>query len=1062
MLSSSSEVKAPSAQKLKTIEALHSLLPKISLLPAINRSSTNSEAVKILQNSLRLLGYFFDSADGSYGEISREALMYFQLEAGVIQSPQDPGAGVFGEKTKAALDQALTQKVRMLEAGKQFPPSSLAGLSFEEERRLARHSIYQEINHSHNVQNRTYPGRLQDHEILLESILGRTPGDENTKALKDVLIRPEMDRLLFIDIGPGIANKDLDVRNGRGKPAISLQEVAQKFTGIQCVALDLPSEVDIFTGKTPAVQAGYSIHPDDRNALLAKQNMHLISGNGLHSLRQQLENPATNPYPNRPRPTPTKNSTIVVRAANSIDLYANWEQQMKPALAKMAEDFRDNPVMLLFNREILVKPAHSTTWKLVGQVSGMGFRHNDRALTRSGHPPFFLYENKVRSLKAAPPLDNVSQIPAGTEEGARGQHVRLLQTALRDLGYFKADITGQFGSRTKESLIRFQLAHRVIDSREARGAGVFGPKTKAELLICLIEKKEKGGEGSQRAIDPTINQTKARLYMNQHAPEYAHLLKGSTLHSIAPLEETINSIHGMNDLGKIARKREKMSAAEVEIITQRRQADQVEYLNILVKKYNVAQLKKDLRSKDEKIKNGAQVAMASLYRINGGTKNYIDELEDLNRQIGRAMGPNIKMSIVLPAYNEEKNIRNTLSDWISQVGPKGEVLRPDEVEIIILINKPTSKAVFDNTAEEIEKFKRDYPAYRNSIHYVKKTFNSIPAVEGGPETVPVHVDGVSIPVPTGKPMGIIYKMCGDLALLRNRSRDVSQGPRVAQERIANHLIRTGGSDAYGRNPTLLSQVIPTFDAYPELDQFKSESEFPPDVLMKIPLLHITERFRQSLNRLYTQNTSAFGLGTYRAALYAEVGGFNMALGIKEEIDLAGRMKRETGKKRHPVVYKGTTLNALDDPRRVLQAMFKGKATAGAYNKFHTEEVTDVQVGTIDEKRMPEETKLTGQNLELQLTAYLNQNIRLAYKNGKTVKNNFDASFEIIKKYATISLLAMGFAIDDFEIRKGGGIDDPQGPGKVVIKNLSNIQVELGKYKNTSKPAWMMKRRLSLE
>jgi peptidoglycan hydrolase-like protein with peptidoglycan-binding domain/3D (Asp-Asp-Asp) domain-containing protein len=66
-----------------------------------------------------------------------------------------------------------------------------------------------------------------------------------------------------------------------------------------------------------------------------------------------------------------------------------------------------------------------------------------------------------------------------------GQNVRYLQESLQALGYFDHEVTGFFGPVTRQAVLDFQLDNGVIQSSSAAGAGVFGPKTKAELASQL-------------------------------------------------------------------------------------------------------------------------------------------------------------------------------------------------------------------------------------------------------------------------------------------------------------------------------------------------------------------------------------------------------------------------------------------------------------------------------------------------------------------------------------------------------------------------------------------------
>ncbi len=277
----------------------------------------------------------------------------------------------------------------------------------EEQKRMREYSKkYHEAEkrHDHNILNRTFEHRLEDHEILLSDMFNNR-GDAKMAALRSQVFPTGRRDSVFIDIGPGIANKDLKVKSGKGKPAITLQEIAEGFPSMQCVALDLPDEVDIFTGKTPKSKAGYEIDAEARDGLLAKRNMHVVSGDGLKSLKAQWENRATNPYPERQRPPISKDATVFIRSANAIDIYCEWEKEVKPALEQTARDFKDQPVVYFFNREIMLKPAGSIEWKIVGQVSNMGFRHSGRELSRNGQPPYKLNNRISPAISVGPRLE---------------------------------------------------------------------------------------------------------------------------------------------------------------------------------------------------------------------------------------------------------------------------------------------------------------------------------------------------------------------------------------------------------------------------------------------------------------------------------------------------------------------------------------------------------------------------------------------------------------------------------------------------------------------------------
>lgn len=81
---------------------------------------------------------------------------------------------------------------------------------------------------------------------------------------------------------------------------------------------------------------------------------------------------------------------VVIRAANSIDIYSLWEDVL-PALYQMSEDFEDHPLLIFFNRSIIVKPRGQRRMRLAGYVSIRGFHHIKKSLDRGGEPPYTLF-----------------------------------------------------------------------------------------------------------------------------------------------------------------------------------------------------------------------------------------------------------------------------------------------------------------------------------------------------------------------------------------------------------------------------------------------------------------------------------------------------------------------------------------------------------------------------------------------------------------------------------------------------------------------------------------------
>ncbi len=93
------------------------------------------------------------------------------------------------------------------------------------------------------------------------------------------------------------------------------------------------------------------------------------------------------------------------------------------------------------------------------------------------------------SSQPTPNIDLLAEAPT-LAFGARDPHVKTLQKALKELGFFSHGCDGTFGPKTKDAVGRFQLAHGLLKSAEEKGYGVFGPKTKAAMISGLGQTAE--------------------------------------------------------------------------------------------------------------------------------------------------------------------------------------------------------------------------------------------------------------------------------------------------------------------------------------------------------------------------------------------------------------------------------------------------------------------------------------------------------------------------------------------------------------------------------------------
>ena len=68
--------------------------------------------------------------------------------------------------------------------------------------------------------------------------------------------------------------------------------------------------------------------------------------------------------------------------------------------------------------------------------------------------------------------------------GCKGVDVKMLQKALKQLGFFRYDIlTEYFGSITKEAVKEFQCKHKIVceGNEQTTGWGRLGPQTRKTL-----------------------------------------------------------------------------------------------------------------------------------------------------------------------------------------------------------------------------------------------------------------------------------------------------------------------------------------------------------------------------------------------------------------------------------------------------------------------------------------------------------------------------------------------------------------------------------------------------
>jgi len=244
--------------------------------------------------------------------------------------------------------------------------------------------------HSQVIRARTYPGRQQDTLVLIRDLINLRTGERGSlRLLRKYWLgakysgkKPEQylgrfkegNNITFVDIGPAISN--------RWTPAVTALALCNEFRRMSVVGLDLPGEVEIFKKK---------LSIKTRRRVLAYDNFHILSGDGTKSIRTQFTEKKRWTLIDRPIPILHPGDPIIIRTANAIDVYFPWKV-IQPVLVRMSLDFKDNPLIIIFNRSIIFKRRGSTHLQIIGALSRRGFWHNSLSFNRRGEPPYIIID----------------------------------------------------------------------------------------------------------------------------------------------------------------------------------------------------------------------------------------------------------------------------------------------------------------------------------------------------------------------------------------------------------------------------------------------------------------------------------------------------------------------------------------------------------------------------------------------------------------------------------------------------------------------------------------------
>lgn len=100
-----------------------------------------------------------------------------------------------------------------------------------------------------------------------------------------------------------------------------------------------------------------------------------------------------------------------------------------------------------------------------------------------------------------------NQAMALVQEGDRSSEVTFIQQRLQQLGYFQGNITGYFGSMTKQAVIRFQEAQGITPD------GIVGKNTQATL-----ERPQPENQAAVKPVQPKPSQVAVKAASEETQP----------------------------------------------------------------------------------------------------------------------------------------------------------------------------------------------------------------------------------------------------------------------------------------------------------------------------------------------------------------------------------------------------------------------------------------------------------------------------------------------------------------------------------------------------------------
>lgn len=390
-------------------------------------------------------------------------------------------------------------------------------------------------------------------------------------------------------------------------------------------------------------------------------------------------------------------------------------------------------------------------------------------------------------------------------------------------------------------------------------------------------------------------------------------------------------------------------------------------------------------------------------------------------QLGRSfLGPmssECRLSVLIPAKEEELTIYDTLASYAQQKDKNGNPLDTRLWEINVLVNMKEGEK-FDLTYDEIMRFKQDFPHTR--VNAVEVQFEK-----------------------SWAKVGMARKLISDIILKRTLARGKDYKKPL--------YLQSDDADLIWVDPKLARTVIETLDTKNNLDAVVGYQEKFLRLIANVEFVFLSRRFwdimtTQVFSHLLKGTVSpeqrdfhwsrpfTYGTNTaFTAEALALIGGYNWDGVIGEDLDIGKRISLLRGRN-----VNGTLIPNIDSvglvktrsnssPRRYIWELAKTRGNAYSESNFQNGELRkvplDQMIALVPERyrRLNESTK-----------RYFEKELWFLYESLRQMMPNS----ELAKKIAHRTLMLIGFKSQDIEITND----------EIHILNTENFSRALEEYR----------------